>query len=351
MTPTDPNSSKSNGGLDGAAEQAHAPRFSFVVPVHNTARYLDAALQSLVNQSIGFVENIEVVLVDDGSTDESLDVCRQWSERYPRNIVVITQAAAGVSAARNRGFAASRGEWINFMDSDDTWSFDICEDVARFVNEHPSACVVAARHEFFGAYKGPHPLAHQYHVERQIVLDSQATEFLVSVNNVFIKRNYIPIFDEGLSVGEDLKAALETLMVVRAFGVLAQPAYHYRRRDDGSSALSRADTDRTYYLDTPVRAHRALIEKARAEDGSIPLFLQHALMYDLQWRLKNPNPEILSKEESAAYRALLAQILREIDVRVIVAQRNLSVPRKFATVAMRLGLPVIAVRKPRILQG
>ena len=86
-----------------------------IVPVYNTREYLDACLESIVNQEY---TNIEILIINDGSTDDSLTKCAEWETKDHR-ISCETQEHRGLSAARNKGVALSRGEYITFIDSDD----------------------------------------------------------------------------------------------------------------------------------------------------------------------------------------------------------------------------------------
>lgn len=91
------------------------PLISVVVPCYNVEAYLDGTMNSLVNQSY---ENLEIILVDDGSVDGTAMLCDQWAELDPR-IKVVHQENGGLSHARNVGIERSKGEYISFVDSDD----------------------------------------------------------------------------------------------------------------------------------------------------------------------------------------------------------------------------------------
>lgn len=91
------------------------PLISIIVPVYNVERYLDQCMQSLVCQTYA---NLEIIMVDDGSTDSSGEKCDTWAERDSR-IRVIHQSNAGLAAARNTGLDAAAGVYIGFVDSDD----------------------------------------------------------------------------------------------------------------------------------------------------------------------------------------------------------------------------------------
>lgn len=101
---------------------------SIVVPVYNVQNYLDCCVKSLVSQSYS---NIEIILVDDGSTDNSANICDEWKKKDPR-IRVIHKQNGGLSDARNAGMAMATGAYIGFVDSDDY----IHKDMYRLLYEN-----------------------------------------------------------------------------------------------------------------------------------------------------------------------------------------------------------------------
>ena len=97
------------------------PKVSIIVPIYNCEKYLDEAIQSLLNQSI---KECEFILVNDGSTDNSLNIANEYKKLDSR-IKIINQVNQGVSVARNTGIEASQGEYIGFIDGDDWIEFDM----------------------------------------------------------------------------------------------------------------------------------------------------------------------------------------------------------------------------------
>lgn len=91
-------------------------KVSVIVPVYNTQKYLRTCLDSLVHQTL---KDIEIVVVDDGSTDGSTDIIREYSEKYPEIIKAFYNKNSGVSASRNFGISKATGKYIGFVDSDD----------------------------------------------------------------------------------------------------------------------------------------------------------------------------------------------------------------------------------------
>lgn len=104
------------------------PKISIIIPVYNVELYLRTAIDSALNQTY---ENKEIILVDDGSTDQSGKICDEYAEQYDC-ITVIHQENGGLSAARNTGIANSNGDYIAFLDSDD--EYGECDMLQKCMN-------------------------------------------------------------------------------------------------------------------------------------------------------------------------------------------------------------------------
>ena len=98
-------------------------KVSIIVPVYNVESYLDKCLNSLVNQTL---KDIEIIVINDGSTDNSQKIIDKYSKKY-KNIINITKENGGVSEARNLGLEKASGEYIGFLDSDDWIEPDMYE--------------------------------------------------------------------------------------------------------------------------------------------------------------------------------------------------------------------------------
>ena len=116
-------------------------KISIVVPVYNVERYLEKCLTSIVNQT--FLD-YEVILVNDGSIDNSLSICKKYESNY-NNVKVISQDNAGLSCARNAGIKIATGEYITFVDSDDWISSDFCEVMYKNIKLFDADIVLCRR--------------------------------------------------------------------------------------------------------------------------------------------------------------------------------------------------------------
>ena len=99
------------------------PKVSVIIPVYNVEKYLRECLNSVINQTL---KDIEIILVDDGSTDSSLSICQEYAKKDDR-IIVLTQQNQGAAVARNNGIKIAKGEYLSILDSDDYFDLSMLE--------------------------------------------------------------------------------------------------------------------------------------------------------------------------------------------------------------------------------
>ena len=127
------------------------PTISIIVPVYNPGWYFPRCLASLEEQTI--FPKVEIILVDDGSTDGSEALCDEFAARHPGQVQVFHQSNRGQGAARNIGLDAARGEYLQFVDSDDEIMPDSCETLLAYA-ETSGADIVWGDCIGYGMFKG-----------------------------------------------------------------------------------------------------------------------------------------------------------------------------------------------------
>lgn len=127
-----------------------SPKFSIIVPLYNKAPYVRKALESIFAQTFTVYE---LIIVDDGSTDNSAAICEEIIHPFIRSSVhpirLLKQANRGVAAARNNGVAASKGEYVCFLDADDWWEQTYLEEMDRLIREYPDAGLYATNYVYY----------------------------------------------------------------------------------------------------------------------------------------------------------------------------------------------------------
>ena len=118
--------------------------FSVIMSIYNTEQYLVDSIDSIINQSIGF-NNIQLILVNDGSTDNSEQICLKYKKKYQNNIFYIKITHGGPSKARNIGLSYAKGTIVNFLDSDDKWDIKAFNYVFLFFKLYKNIDVIGGR--------------------------------------------------------------------------------------------------------------------------------------------------------------------------------------------------------------
>lgn len=131
------------------------PLISIILPVYNVEKYISRCVESLINQTY---TNIEIILVDDGSTDKSYTICEKYAEKDLR-VKLFHKQNGGVSSARNVGLKNSNGEYITFVDSDDWVKEDMLEHLFKKLNDNNAdisicTCIVASNESMWDPNKG-----------------------------------------------------------------------------------------------------------------------------------------------------------------------------------------------------
>ena len=311
-------------------------RFSIIVPIYNVEKYLEESIQSIINQTIGFKRNIQLILVNDGSKDNSEDICLKYKQKYPENIVYIKQQNCGVSSARNKGMQYIEGKYVNFLDSDDKWELDAFKKVWKFFEKnHEKIDIVACRLKYFGMKDKYH--YHDYKFEDgDRIIDIYENYDMIQCHMApcFFKATEIKDlkFDEDLRYSEDALFVGKVVLEKGKIGFLRSVEYKYRKRDDFSSALDNSKQNKNWYNDS-VLYYKKLIKESIDRVGKVIPYIQFQIMYDFQWKVKMDIRKIdifkvLSKEEQLKHISDVKEVLGYIDDNIIAEQKNIYAEHK-----------------------
>ena len=180
---------------------------SVIMAIYNTGRYLNDSIGSLINQTINFNKKIQVILVNDGSTDDSEMICLKYSRIYQNNIIYIQSEHRGVSSARNIGLKHAKGKYINFLDPDDIWDSKAFRYILLFLKFYPNINIIAGRMKFFEASENYHPLDYKFYKTRVVNLTEEYNCIHQSASSTFFRSSLIKgkYFEEGVFSGEDTR--------------------------------------------------------------------------------------------------------------------------------------------------
>lgn len=224
-------------------------KVSVIVPVYNSESSIKRCVESLVE---GTYKELEVLLIDDCSKDQSLEQCKELENTYEQVICLKNQTNQGVSATRNRGLRQATGTYLMFLDSDDWVEANYVEMFVKTMEQEQVPLVISGyvnhdevrngRTDIFG-FEGVEDLAKTDYRE---CLSTLFENCLIQIlwNKIFlletVKTNQI-VFDEGISIGEDFRFVLQYLECMQdtEIALLNKPLYHYMR-DNPNSLMSAA---------------------------------------------------------------------------------------------------------------
>jgi glycosyltransferase involved in cell wall biosynthesis/CDP-glycerol glycerophosphotransferase (TagB/SpsB family) len=309
--------------------------FTIVSAVYNAEKYLDDFFKSIVSQNLNFEKNIQIICVDDGSTDNSDKIIKKWIKKYPKNIEYHFKENGGQASARNLGLEFVKTKWVTFTDPDDFLNKSFFLNLDRKIIKDSSIKMIVSNLIFYfekdKIYKDSHPLKYRFspkkcyvdinNMESNIVLSVATTIFdynIIKKNNLKFDERVKPVFEDGRFVA-DYCLNCES---GRTYFIKASK-YFYRKREDQSSTLDNAWKSIGKFDHVLRYGHLGMLKEYKEKTGNVPGFIQRTTLYDIAWYIKyllNDDNKIshLSDEEKNNFWDLLYNIFEYIDDDIIL---------------------------------
>ncbi len=251
------------------------PLISIIVPVYNTAVYLPACLDSLLQQTY---TDLEIILVNDGSKDESGAICDEYAAKDSR-IKVMHKENGGVSKARNDALKLATGQYIGFVDSDDTIHPQMFEKLYCNLLENDadiSICDFAMVYPDKRIHGNPDGLRLKFHADDAIKTILVGKYFQGHLCNKLFKASVLQdiFFDEDIYVYEDMLVVIKALLNSSAVFFDSTPYYNYYMREN--SAFHTAFTYKRYSAHTACERVLSAINKSDVENKEKLIECVHA---------------------------------------------------------------------------
>ena len=320
----------------------HTYRFSIVMAIYNMKDYLEDAILSVIDQDIGFEKFVQLILINDGSSDKSSEICEKYKNLYPNNIIYLKQRNKGVSSARNQGLKFVKGKYINFLDADDKLEKDVLTKVYDFFEKvYNKVNIVSIPIDFFEGKTGEHILNYKYNLKTRIIdLSQEYTMIQLSASSSFFKSSLQEEikFEENMKYAEDAYMINKILLKTNTLGVVSDCKYLYRFRKKLSSATQIGYIKKEWYLNYIKTFSLNLIKYSENTNGEIPKFIQYTIMYDLQWRINNIKKikSVLSEKEIEEFFYTFIYNIKNIDFNIIYKQKNVKWHRKLVILGIKI---------------
>lgn len=294
------------------------PLISVIIPVYNVEEFMDQCIRSVVEQTY---KNLEIILVDDGSPDQSGKKCDEWEKKDPR-IRVIHKKNGGLSDARNAGMAVAKGDYIGFIDSDDYISEDMYEVLLNLCleNDLPLSCV---RNDTFGrGYEPPKDNGKMEIVSARKMLIMITWPWLypdlyttMRVMPRLYRRDIVEgvLFPKGRCY-EDITFSTEVFQRAGKIAFYNRALYHYRLREDSITGKDRAFNIKCLTDRLPqVKKQLEMLEQYRYDDLIVMCRYRATLeLYRLKYNCDDKKTNALIKKEIRKMRPSVADIIRYI---------------------------------------
>ena len=212
------------------------PKVSIIVPVYNVEKYIEKCLNSLVKQTM---EDIEIIIVNDGSKDNSINVINKFIKRYPEKIQYLEKENGGLSDARNYGLPYAKGEYIAFLDSDDYVEEDMYEKLYKLAKKENSDMVEC---DFIWEYpnKQKEDIGQIYTNKKQMLEKVRVVAWNKLIKTNIVIENKIT-FPKGYRY-EDVEFTYKLVPYLNKVSFLKKPCVHYVQRENSISNLQNERT-------------------------------------------------------------------------------------------------------------
>lgn len=220
---------------------------SIVVPVYNVERYIRRNLESLVNQTY---ENIEILVINDETPDNSVEIIKEYEEKYPKKVFLFNKKNGGLSDARNYGLKKAKGKYIVFIDSDDYVEHKMIEELYQSIKQNKSdisICNIIDEYEESGKtqiYSNyiPEAPCSIYEDKKQMLNRFAAWNKMYDID--LFKKNKLT-FDKGF-IYEDLRLVLKIYLYANKISYTDKALYHYIIRS--GSIMTSANLEKNYNI-------------------------------------------------------------------------------------------------------
>lgn len=324
-------------------------KFSIIMSVYNASEYIDEAISSILAQDIGFETNVQLVLVDDGSTDNSGEICDSYQKRYPRNVVVIHKMNEGLAMARKTGMKYAVGEYVNFFDPDDILSLNTLSSVYSFISNN-KLDIVSIPLVMFGNQTGPHPTNNKFSKGTRIIdLTKEFEVAQLGLAPSFIRNQLAQQIeaDKNLVDAEDAKELIKLLLKSKKLGVVSDCVYNYRKHSSSSSSSAREKKE--WYLPYLKHFTSWARDYCMSTLGYFPRFVQYTVLYHLQWKLlqKEVPPNVLTSQELVEYQKKLREVAGYFDDDVILSMNQIHIEHKLFLLSCKYSKPPLILSNSR----
>ncbi len=259
-------------------------KFSIIISLFESQSYLNESLDSIINQSLNFEDNVQIIIVDNGSIDNSNEIVSQYKSKYPNNIVLLSKENKGFEDSCNYAINYIEGEYVNFLLANDKLSKNALKEVYNFFKNHYNEIDLVNLPVILFTSQMKKNYLEYTNLNKKLVinLDENPIQSILPYYSNFIKSDLIKNiqFDTNLVSGALTLKITEILLKKRSFGAVYTSRYFFRKRntddrfvEDPLSKRNFTEKIKLFYL--------KLIDISKDNNGKVPNFVQHIIIKEL----------------------------------------------------------------------
>lgn len=304
------------------------PKVSVIIPVYNVEQYLRECLDSVIGQTM---TEIEIICIEDRSTDGSWEILQEYANKEPRMILLRNEKNCGLGYTRNRGIEIARGEYIQFVDSDDYIVPDALERLYRIARENDLDLLKSLYYIYFESSQSMVKLAareecgdffgHVYAGQELLYLANMNTVEVFTGCANFVRTKLLMNHNIRFPVDvyyEDTTFSMEVCRFAGRSMYADEWVYVYRRRENSTMTAPVTDKHTYSYISQLLRMRRMYTEESLPEDRPLYLFYVAVQSIYFKWRqqrfefinLDRPKPDLSgwSQEEIEEFQSVYPEI-------------------------------------------
>ena len=306
-------------------------KFSIIITAYNAELGIAKCIKSIINQTLNFKENTEIILINDGSTDNTDSTCRYFAKHYPNNIIYLSKKHEGEGSSRNLGISKAKGKYIYFIDGDDFLSKNALKNVSDFFNKNENVDIVTIPTRFLESEEN-YPLFDEKYKKTRAINLLDCPEFIqMESKSCFFKADLLKQikFSNQFKLSEDIAFTNKLLISNPNLGICSEGSYYNVKGRDNNALLNMipnlkdsGSKDVKYHI-------KKLIDASLEKYASIPDFIQKTILYYINELILNDTiNEKLTESEINNLNKEMKNVLKYVDDENIYSQNDMDVKIK-----------------------
>ena len=306
-------------------------KFSIIISAYNSAPWISKSIQSIINQTLIFEKDVEIILINNGSTDNTHDICESYALKYPSNIKYINKPHEGNGTNRNIGLKYSTGEYITFLDAENYLSTNTLKNILEFYKQHGEVDIISVKPIYIN-----HPINDEAYLskykESRVINLLEFPEFIqVQTTSCFFKKTMFDniTFSNELKLSEDATILNQKLINNPKIGIESEGKYYINAPYETKSLLNILPNSKDFNSVEVKYPLKSLIHNSLKKYKYIPGFIQNTILHYFNDIILNEKiHEKLTKEEIENLNVEIKNILQYIDDEYIYNKSNMDVKIK-----------------------